>query len=99
MHQEKWVPLKDIADDEKIWSGTIARIYDGISRQDHFYDYMVTFIYDNTEYLQLSCLSQGEGGNIICVLKREPGRNYSTGKELKRMLGSEGHSVYINYEI
>ena len=52
-----------------------------------YYEYLVSFIYDNDEHLQLVCLSQGEAGNIICILKKELPNHYALGKELKHMMG------------
>jgi len=65
--------------------------------KEDFYDYIVSFIYDNTDYLQLTCLTQGEGGNILCVLKTEPNSNYSLGRELKRMMDDGTNSVFVNF--
>jgi len=58
------------SDDTQIWSGTIVRVFGVNNCKEDFYDYIVSFIYDNTDYLQLTCLTQGEGGNILCVLKQ-----------------------------
>lgn len=62
-----------------------------------FYDYIVSFIFDDNDYLQLTCLAKGEGGNIICVLQTEPGANYSHGKELKRMMDDGKNAVFLNF--
>ncbi len=96
-----WIPIKKIPDDTKIWSGTIVRVF-GVSLnkdnyEENFYDYIVSFIYDNTNYLQLTCLAKGEGGNIICVLQTEPNSNYSLGKELKRMMDDGTNSCFVKF--
>ncbi|NMD72721.1 hypothetical protein HHO41_21065 [Bacillus sp. DNRA2] len=101
MLKSDWISVKEIADDTRIWSGTIVRIFRGALNEDNcedsYYDYIVSFIYDNTDYLQLTCLSQGEGGNIVCVLQTEPNSNYSLGRELKRMMDDGKDSVFVNF--
>ncbi|MDQ0233406.1 hypothetical protein J2S19_004753 [Metabacillus malikii] len=56
-----------------------------------------SYIYDNTDYLQLTCLAKGESGNIICVLQTEPSSNYSLGRELKRMMDDGKDYVFVNF--
>lgn len=101
MLKSDWISVKEIADDTRIWSGTIVRVFREVLNkdkyEDSFYDYIVSFIYDNTDYLQLTCLAQGEGGNIVCVLQIEPNSNYSLGRELKRMMDDGKDSVFVNF--
>lgn len=97
MDKDRWLPIKEISDDTPIWSGTIVRVYGVNNNEEHYYDYIVSFIYDNVDYLQLTCLTQGEGGNVICVLQTEPNTNYSLGKELKRMMDDDANLVFINF--
>ncbi|WP_136479696.1 hypothetical protein EPD62_002215 [Acetivibrio thermocellus] len=97
MSKNNWIPISEISDDTQIWSGTIVRVFGVNNCKEDFYDYIVSFIYDNTDYLQLTCLTQGEGGNILCVLKTEPNSNYSLGRELKRMMDDGTNSVFVNF--
>jgi len=89
----EWLPLANLNDDTKIWAGTKVRIYNvGLNvsnKSDDYYDYLVSFIYGNNDFLQLTCLSQGEAGNIICVIKKDSPNHFATGKELKRMIGMD----------
>ncbi len=93
MSTSEWISLKEIKDCEKVWAGTRVRLYDvGLNvkdKKDDYYDYLVSYIYDNEEYLQLTNLSQGEAGNIICVIKKDLPNQYSTGKILKEMMDIE----------
>ncbi|GLX66873.1 hypothetical protein [Paenibacillus glycanilyticus] len=93
MERSDWIPLRNINDDKKIWAGTKVRLYNVglnvIDKADDYYDYLVSFIYDNVEYLQLTNLSQGEAGNIICVIKKDTPNHYALGKTLKEMMGLE----------
>lgn len=97
MLKNDWIPVREISDETQIWSGTIVRVFGVNNSEKEFYDYIVSFIYDNNDYLQLTCLSQGEGGNIICVLQTEPSSNYSLGRELKRMMDDGTDSVFVNF--
>jgi len=82
-----WIPLSEIDDNIKIWAGSRIRLYGINDNAEDYYEYLVSFIYANSEYLQLVCLSQGEAGNIICVLKKDLPNAYALGKELKYMMG------------
>jgi len=82
-----WIPLSEIDDNIKIWAGYRIRLYGINDNTDDYYEYLVSFVYDNNEYLQLVCLSQGEAGNIICVLKKDLPNAHALGKELKHMMG------------
>jgi|SRR5699024_8181076 len=97
MFKDDWIPIKEISDDSQIWSGTKVRVFGVNNYEKEFYDYIVSNIYDNNEYFQLTCLSRGEAGNIICVLQKEPRSNYVLGKELKRMMDYNEHSVFVNF--
>ena len=50
--------LKKVNDHDKIWICTIVRLYNvGLNvkdQKDDYYDYLVSYIYDNNEYLQLT---------------------------------------------
>ena len=82
-----WIPLSKLDDNIKIWAGARIRLYGINDNAEDYYEYLVSFIYANSEYLQLVCLSQGEAGNIICVLKKDLPNHYALGKELKHMMG------------
>ena len=94
-----WISLSELKDDEKIWPGRKIRLYNiGLNvenRADDYLEYMASFIYNNDEHLQLTCLSQGEEGNIICVLEKDLPNHYALGKELKRMMGIENTFIKI----
>jgi hypothetical protein len=101
-----WMLIDNIQDDEKIYKGACFRFYNtekslaeqcalSCGKDDHL-DYVVTEIYDNIEYFQLTCLTEGEVGNITCVLKRENGNYFVTGKEIKRILQTDLYKVLIN---
>ncbi|MGI1832187.1 MULTISPECIES: hypothetical protein [Bacillus] len=96
-----WITVQEVEDDTQIWAGTVVRVFTEELNKDNlegnFYDYIVSFIYDNNEYLQLTCLTQGEGGNIVYVLQTEPDSNYSLGKELKRMMDDGTNSVFVKF--
>ncbi|HEX3047111.1 MAG TPA: hypothetical protein VHY08_20325 [Bacillota bacterium] len=93
MKESIWISLKTIEDNEKIWAGTRVRLYDvGLKvkdKKDDYYEYIVSYIYGNDEYLQLTNLSPGEAGNIICIIKKDLPNHYSTGKTLKEMMDVE----------
>ena len=85
-----WIPMSKLNDDEIIWSGRRVRLYNiGLNvadSSDDFYEYLVSDIYGNDKYFQLTCLSQGKAGNVICVIQKELPNQYALGKELKRMM-------------
>lgn len=101
-----WMLIDNLQDDEKIYLGECIRFYNTEKSiedrcalpcgKDDYLDYIVSEIYDNCEYFQLTCLTEGEGGNITCVLKRDNGGCFVTGKEIKRMLQTDLHKVLIN---
>ena len=95
-----YTPISQLNDNAKIWSGTIVRLYNiGLNVSDNskdYYEYLISEIYGNNEYLQLTCLSQGEAGNIICVLKKDLPNHYALGKELKRMMDIENTFIDLN---
>ncbi len=99
MEKHNWIALKNLEDNEKIWTGTKVRLYNvGLNIEDKskdYYDYLVSNIYGNSEYLQLVNLSQGEAGNIICVLKMDLPNRYATGKTLKNMMDIENSFVFL----
>lgn len=98
-----WKHLTDINDNDKIYCGIIARIY-GVglnvkNKEDDFYDYIISEVYNEKKLFQLVCLSQGEEGNITCVIKicEDEHEVYALGSELKRMLTYDKHDVYLNF--
>ena len=98
--KEQWLSINEISDEEKIWAGTIIRLENvtdmpGYSMTN--FDYLISYIFGNSEYLQLSCLTAGEAGNILCVLKKDLPNHYALGAELKRMLGCENVSVKFEF--
>lgn len=96
LRKENWISIKDISDDMIIWSGSKVRLYNVFEGyKDKYLEYLVCYIYDNNDYLQLTCLSQGEEGNIICVIKKDKPNHYSTGKELKRMMDIDNSFILV----
>lgn len=97
MEGDKWIPLVNIKDEEKIWAGTKVKVYNvGLNvmeRKDDYYVYLVSYIFGNGDYLQLTNLSQGEAGNIVCVIKKDTPNHYALGKTLKYMIGLENTFV------
>lgn len=97
MEKSEWIPLKAISDDCKIWAGTRVRLHNVglnvVDKNNDYYEYLVSFIYGNAVYLQLTNLSQGEAGNIICVIEKDLPNHYSLGKTLKHMMGQENTFV------
>ncbi|MDR1320018.1 MAG: hypothetical protein LBK56_01120 [Gracilibacteraceae bacterium] len=93
-----WIPLSELQDDEKIMTGRRIRLYNvGLNvenKADDYLEYMVSFVYGNEQYLQLTCLSPGEEGNIIGVLAKDLPHHYALGRELKRIMGTE--NTFIN---
>ncbi|MEI5906633.1 hypothetical protein WAK64_06130 [Bacillus spongiae] len=85
--------LNDVNDDEKIWAGARVRLYNVgmnlVAKENDYYEYIVSYIYDNNKYLQLTNLTTGKGGNIICVIEKEFPNHYALGKTLKYMMGLE----------
>jgi hypothetical protein len=103
-----WMLIENIKDNDKIFKGACIRFYNTAKSitehralpcgEDDPIDYIISAIYNNSEYYQLTCLTQGEGGNITCVLKRENGSYFVTGKEIKRMLQTDLYKVLIRKE-
>ncbi len=101
-----WMLIDNIQDDEKIYKGACIRFYNTAKSleeqcalpcgRDDFLDYIVTEIYDNRKYFQFTCLTEGEVGNITCVLRRENGNRFIIGKEIKRMLQSNLYKIFIH---
>jgi hypothetical protein len=96
LRKENWISIKGISDDMKIWSGSKVRLYNVFEGyKDKYLEYLVCYIYGNNDYLQLTCLSQGEEGNIICVIKKDTPNHYSSGKELKRMMDIDNSFILV----
>ncbi|MEH7348718.1 hypothetical protein [Gottfriedia acidiceleris] len=100
MGKSNWIPMEKINDVDKIWAGTKVRLYNvGLNvkdKKDDYYDYLVSYIYENDEYLQLTNISQGKAGYFICVLQKELPNHYALGKTLKNMMGIE--DTFVRFE-
>ncbi|MDQ0876091.1 hypothetical protein QFZ77_004750 [Paenibacillus sp. V4I3] len=100
MEATGYVPLINISNDEKIWAGTKVRLFNvglNVADKEHdFYDYLVSYIFDNDDLLQLTNLSQGKAGNILCVIPKDKPNHYSSGKSLKDMVGLD--NTYVLFE-
>ncbi|HDV8362158.1 MULTISPECIES: hypothetical protein [Bacillus] len=91
------MPLSNVDDDEEIWVGARVRLYNvGMNRENNFYEYIISYIYDNTNYLQLTNLTTGKAGYIICVIEKELPNNYALGRTLKQRIGLE--NTYFRFE-
>ncbi|WP_172198718.1 hypothetical protein [Saccharibacillus qingshengii] len=97
MNTNVWVPLEKLQDMDPIWAGTTVRLY-GVGlhvtdKSEDYYDYLVSYIYDNNEYLQLTNLSPGKAGNIICVIQMDQPHYYARAGNLKERIGIENTYV------
>ena len=96
----EWIPVPKISDEKIIWAGMKVRLYGvGLNvedKTDDYLEYIVSFIYGNDEFMQLTCLSQGEAGNILCVIKKDSPNHFARGKQLKRMMGMENTFVMLH---
>ncbi|MGE6505251.1 hypothetical protein [Bacillus cereus] len=92
------MPLSNVDDDEEIWAGARVRLYnvDMNREENNFYEYIISYIYDNTNYLQLTNLTTGKAGYIICVIEKELPNNYALGRTLKQRIGLE--NTYFRFE-
>lgn len=95
-----WILIDDLNDIDKIPSGSAFRLFATKEGMKNGYwtpkgglEYILIDIPGNEMFL--SCLSDGEQGNTMCLLKKH-GRSYVTGKEVKRMLLCDLHEVYVN---
>lgn len=100
-----WILIDYLKDDERIYKGTCIWFYDtdkGLAEHcalpvnDIPLDYMITEAFGDGKHFQLTCLTEGEAGNITCVLKRENSTYFVTGKEIKRMLQTDLYKIFIN---
>ncbi len=78
---EVWIPMEEIQDQEPIWAGTKIRIY-----QEPPLEYLLSYIYGNSNELQLTCLTQGEAGNIGGVIAKDLPNHYALAQTLKTFL-------------
>ncbi len=64
LDNSKWMPLSNVDDEEEIWAGARVRLYNvDMNREDkenNFYEYIISYIYDNNNYLQLTNLTRGK---------------------------------------
>ena len=81
MTTEVWIPMEEIQDQEPIWAGTKIRIY-----QEPPLEYLLSYIYGNSNELQLTCLTQGEAGNIGGVITKDLPNHYVLAQTLKTFL-------------
>ncbi|WP_088044674.1 hypothetical protein [Bacillus sp. EAC] len=96
---ERSIPLANIKHSKKLWRGTRIRLYNiGAyeNKEDDFYEYILTEIYDNREYYQFVGYSGHKAGALLCVLKKEIPEHYVLGKTLKEMVGLE--DTFILFE-
>lgn len=100
MENSKWIPLNIIKDDEKIWAGARVRLYNvglnGADKDYDFYEYIISYIYDNEALLQLTNISTGKAGYIVCVIDKDLPNHYALGKTLKDRIGTE--NTYFRFE-
>ncbi|QGG58600.1 hypothetical protein GE073_04915 [Paenibacillus sp. B01] len=93
------MPLKELEDNQIIWAGTRVRLYgiglNVVHKSDDFNEYLVSYIYDNDDNLQLTNLSQGEAGNIICIIKKDKPNHYSKASALKLVMHLEQTYVML----
>lgn len=93
MDTSKRIPLSNINDDEEIWAGARVRLYNvGFNREDKdndYYEYIISYIYDNDNFLQLTNLTTGKAGYIICVIEKDLPNKFALGITLKQRLGLE----------
>lgn len=100
MKVDKWIPLVNIDDKEIIWAGTKVRLYNvGLNvkeMEDDYYEYLVSFIFGNDDYLQLTNLTDGKAGNILCVIEKDKPNHYTLGKTLKYIVGLENTFILLD---
>lgn len=100
MNKSKWIPLSNIKDDEEIWAGARVRLYDvGLNSSDKekdYYEFIISYIYDNNDHLQLTNLTPGKAGYVTFVLEKDLPNNFGLGKTLKYLIGLE--NAYIKFE-
>lgn len=83
MTTEVWIPIDEIQDQEPIWAGAKIRIY---QEQEHPMEYLLSYIYGNSNELQLTCLTSGESGNIGGVIAKDLPNHYVLAQTLKTFL-------------
>ncbi len=100
MDTSKWIPLSNIRDDEEIWAGARVRLYNvgfnAADKENDYYEYIISYIYDNNNFLQLTNLTTGKAGYVICVIEKDMPNNFASGKTLKHRLSLE--NTYIKFE-
>lgn len=100
MQTEKWISINEIADGQKVCAGMIVRLYNvGLNvpnRTEDYYDYLISYVFANDQYLQLVNLSLGEAGNILCILEKELPHYHALGKTLKHMVGVEDTYLLVD---
>lgn len=87
----------EIDDNRKFYRGTRFRQY-GIglnvkSKDDDYYEYMLTIVPGESDYLLLTCVEGYKSGSPLALVKTEPNEMYVTAKSLKRSMGIE--NVYL----
>ncbi|MDM5278194.1 hypothetical protein QUF95_12410 [Paenibacillus silvae] len=95
-----WIPIDHIQDQEPIWAGTRIRMFEfspnGVEqneqkqnkaeRSEQYMEYLLSYIHGNSDELQLTCLTQGEAGNIGAVVSKDLPNHYTLAQTLKAML-------------
>jgi len=87
------IPLGNISDNEEFWRGTRFRIV-GVglnvkNKNDDYYEYMLTEISGNDEYMQLTNVVGNKSGSILALVKIKPDKKrlVVTGQALKFSMG------------
>lgn len=90
-------PISEIDDKTKFYRGTRFRKYEVglnvVNPEDDFYEYMLTIVPGESEYLLLTCVEGYKAGNPLAFVKTEPNKWFVTAKSLKWSMGIE--NVYL----
>ena len=96
------IPLKRIKDEEEFWKGSRFRQYKiGLNlenKEDDFYEYMLTEIPGEKEYMVLTCVEGYKSGSTLALVKtlEDKSRFVVTAKAIKYSMGIE--NVYLKRE-
>lgn len=90
-------PISGIDDKTKFYRGTRFRQYEvglNVSNpEDDYYEYMLTIVPGESEYLLLTCVEGYKAGNPLALVKTEPNEWYVLATSIKRSMGIE--NVYL----
>lgn len=93
----KKVPISEIDDTTKFYRGTRFRQYNvGLNVEnpkDDYYEYMLTIVPGESEFLLLTCVEGYKAGNPLAFVKTEPNEWFVTAKSVKNSMGIE--NVYL----